>query len=106
MERRISRQFIDAVSTSIDMLTKTWMPSWASLLAAARPIPLVPPVISAVDGLVVIRNSLLTSTIEQGPLTASAVFRRRVDQHCTEPGLRRVARGAAVPGHRHGHRKV
>src|SRR5580704_7204474 len=25
------------------------MPSWASLLAAARPMPLVPPVISAVD---------------------------------------------------------
>src|SRR5438034_4204631 len=33
------------------------MPSWASLLAAARPIPLVPPVISAVDALRVIGNS-------------------------------------------------
>ena len=28
--------------------TTTWMPSWANLLATARPIPLVPPVISAV----------------------------------------------------------
>src|SRR2546426_350052 len=36
--------------------TMTWMPSWASLLAAARPIPLVPPVISAVNELVVICN--------------------------------------------------
>ena len=34
--------------------TKTWMPSRASLSAAARPIPLVPPVISAVDELVFI----------------------------------------------------
>src|SRR3989441_2523584 len=34
--------------------TMTWTPSWASLLAAARPIPLVPPVISAVNELVVI----------------------------------------------------
>src|SRR4029077_2054334 len=37
--------------------TKTWMPSWASLLASARPIPLVPPVMSAVEAFVVINTS-------------------------------------------------
>src|SRR6202007_1911982 len=31
--------------------TKTWMPSCASLLATARPMPLVPPVISAVESI-------------------------------------------------------
>jgi hypothetical protein len=34
----------------------TWMPSEVSLLAVARPIPLVPPVISAVKELVAICN--------------------------------------------------
>src|SRR5260370_32987679 len=33
--------------------TMTWMPSCASLLAAARPIPLVPPVTSAVNELAI-----------------------------------------------------
>jgi hypothetical protein len=30
-------------------LTRTWAPRWASSPAAARPMPLVPPVTSAVD---------------------------------------------------------
>jgi hypothetical protein len=37
--------------------TKTWMPSCASFLAVARPIPLVPPVISAVEELLVMCDS-------------------------------------------------
>jgi hypothetical protein len=28
--------------------TKTWTPNWANLLAVARPMPLVPPVMSAI----------------------------------------------------------
>jgi len=39
----------------------TWIPSWASLRAVARPIPLVPPVISAVEVSLVIVNSATQS---------------------------------------------
>jgi len=36
--------------------TMTWIPRAASLLATARPMPLVPPVINAVDEFVLIYN--------------------------------------------------
>src|SRR6266852_4625139 len=48
--------------------TMTWKPSWASLLATARPIPLVPPVISAVNELVVICDFPFDVTRRQGGL--------------------------------------
>jgi hypothetical protein len=40
------------------------MPSWASFVATARPIPLVPPVISAVDVLAAMGNSPLQMVVE------------------------------------------
>src|SRR5260370_18725353 len=53
---RISATVLSPRST-LRPTTSTWMPSSASLLAAARPIPLVPPVMSAVGSSVVINNS-------------------------------------------------
>src|SRR5690242_11431746 len=87
------------------------MPSCASLLAVARPIPLVPPVISAVDEFVIICESSL-EILEQFFISnqlfalavgesrtikePSEISTRSTREHVRQSGRRQVAKSFAV----------